>query len=100
VTALTGLIENARKEAGLSKAMLTDLERVVEQLRLAENQSQQYLEGINSALTTAFESFGNQLTGQIKRTIGETDRHLSGGVQQLNGVIQEIQMALGRLKRA
>jgi hypothetical protein len=100
VTALTSLIETARKEAGLSKAMLTDLERVVEQLRLAENQSQQYLEGVNTTLLTAFESFGTQLTGQIKKTIGETDRHLSGGVQQLNGVVQEIGVALSRLKRA
>jgi uncharacterized phage infection (PIP) family protein YhgE len=100
VTALTSLIETARKEAGLSKAMLTDLERVVGQLRLAENQSQQYLEGINSTLVSAFEAFGNQLAGQIKKTIGETDRHLSGGVQQLNGVVQEIGVALARLKRA
>jgi hypothetical protein len=100
VTALTSLIETARKEAGLSKAMLTDLERVVAQLRLAENQSQEYLEGINGTLVSAFEAFGNQLAGQIKKTIGETDRHLSGGVQQLNGVVQEIGVALSRLKRA
>ena len=76
VMALTALIDNARKEAGLSKGMLTDLERIVVQLRLAETQSQQYLEGVNKALGDAFEAFGTQLTGTIKKTIGETDRHL------------------------
>ena len=40
------------------------------------------------------EDVGTQLTGTIKKTISETDRHLSGGVQQLNGVVQEIGVAL------
>lgn len=100
VGALTALIESAKREAGLSKEMLSDLERVVGQLKLAETQSLQYLEGVNNALATSFESFGNQLRNQIKGTIGETDRHLGTGVQQLNGVVQEIGAALARLKRA
>jgi hypothetical protein len=100
VTALTALIENARAEAGLSKALITDLERIVAQLRLAETQSQQYLEGVNKTLEAAFESFGTQLAGSIKKSVGETDRHLSDGVQRLNGVVQEIGVALARLKRA
>lgn len=100
VAALTILIENARKEAGLSRAMLDDLERIVNQLRLAENQSLQYLDGVNRTLSTAFESFGTQLAGQIRKSIGESDGHLSKGVQHLNGVVQELGSALARLKRA
>src|SRR5690606_6106157 len=100
IGALTSLIENAKREAGLSKQMISDLERVVSQLKTAEDHSLQYLEGVNKALTTSFESYGNQLRNQIKRTIRETDRHLGTGVQQLNGVVQEIGAALARPKRA
>ena len=100
VAALTGLIENARKEAGLSKEMISDLERIVAQLKAAETQSHEYLEGVNKALSRSFEDFGNQLINQVKNTIAETDRHLGGGVQQLTGVVQQIGMALSRLKKA
>jgi hypothetical protein len=100
VATLSTLIENARKEAGLSRAMLDDLERIVNQLKLAENQSLEYLEGVNRTLGTAFEAFGTQLAGQIRRSIGESDGHLSKGVQHLNGVVQELGSALARLKRA
>jgi len=100
VAALTGLIENVRQEAGLSKQMLADLERLVTQLRAAESQSLQYLEGVNKTLSKAFEEFGTQLVGSVRNTIGETDRHLSNGVGQLNGVVQEIGTALARMRRA
>jgi len=100
VQTLTTLIENAKKEAGVSRQMLTDLERIVEQLRAAETQSLQYLEGVNKTLSTAFENFGRQLTEQVRKAVGETDRHLGGGVQQLTGVVQELGSALSRLKRA
>lgn len=99
VTALTGLIENVRREAGLSKAMLGDLERIVAQLRAAETQSTQYLQGVNDTLSTAFQRFGDSMLGQLTKTIGETDKHLSSGVAQLNGVVQEIGASLSRLKR-
>lgn len=100
VATLTALIENAKKEAGLSREMLTDMERIVEQLRKAETQSLQYLEGVNNTLSTAFETFGRQLTEQVRSAVGETDRQLGGGVQQLTGVVQELGSALSRLKKA
>lgn len=100
VAALTALIENAKKEAGLSRQMLSDLEGIVVQLKAAETQSLHYLEGVNKTLTTAFENFGTQLTEQVRKAVGETDRQLGGGVQQLTGVVQELGSALSRLKRA
>ena len=99
VAALTTLIENAKKEAGLSKELLGDMERIVTQLKTAETQSLQYLEGVNKTLSTAFEQFGTQLTEQVRKAVGETDRQLGGGVQQLTGVVQELGSALSRMKR-
>lgn len=99
VAALTTLIENAKKEAGVSKQLLVDMERIVVQLKSAETQSLEYLEGVNKTLSTAFEQFGTQLTEQVRKAVGETDRQLGGGVQQLTGVVQELGSALSRMKR-
>jgi hypothetical protein len=98
VQALVTLIDNAKRESGLSRQMLDDLEEIVQQLRTAEMQSKQYLEGVTATLSAAFKSFGDALTNQLKTAIGETDRHLGNGVQQLTGVVQEIGVALSRLR--
>jgi hypothetical protein len=100
VAALTALAESVRKEAGLSRQIVDDLERIVAQLRNAEGQSLQYLEQVNEALAGAFEHFNNALTKQVKSSITDTDRHLSSGVGHLNGVVQQLEIAMQRLQRA
>lgn len=80
--------------------MLRDLERIVQELRKAEEQSKEYFQHLNGALEGAFRTFGSELTTQVKDTIATTDRHLSNGVGQLTGVVQALQMALARLKKA
>ncbi len=97
---LKGLVESAGKEAGLTQSMLADLERIVQTLREAERQAAEYLNGVNQTLAESFEQFGNAMTNQLRQTIGETDRHLGHGVQQLTGVVQELGIALQRMKRA
>ena len=100
VATLAGLLEHAKQEAGLTKEMLRDLERIVQELRKAEEQSKEYFQYLNGALEGAFRTFGSELTTQVKDTIATTDRHLSNGVGQLTGVVQALQMALARLKKA
>ncbi|CAB3690808.1 anti-phage ZorAB system protein ZorA [Paraburkholderia rhynchosiae] len=97
---LKGLVESAGKEVGLTQSMLTDLEGIVQTLREAERQAAEYLNGVNQTLAESFEQFGNAMTNQLRQTIGETDRHLGHGVQQLTGVVQELGIALQRMKRA
>lgn len=100
VATLAGLLENAKQEAGLTKGMLHDLERIVQELRKAEEQSKEYFQHLNGALEGAFQAFGSALTTQVKQSIAETDRHVGSGIQQLTGVVQAIQHALSRLKKA
>tara|TARA_R110001583_G_scaffold195553_2_gene376066 strand:- start:13436 stop:15436 length:2001 start_codon:yes stop_codon:yes gene_type:complete len=97
---LDGLLNNAKQEAGLTKEMLGDLKRIVEEMRKVEAQSKEYFERLNGALEDAFRTFGSQLTTQVENTIATTDRHLANGVGQLTGVVQALQMALARLKKA
>jgi len=99
VTALTVLAEAVKKEAGLSRQIVEDLERIVIQLRSAEGQSLQYLEQVNSALVEAFDHFNSALTKQVKTSITDTDRHLGNGVNQLNGVVQQLAVAMARMQK-
>lgn len=99
VAALTVLAESVKKEAGLSRQIVDDLERIVAQLRSAEGQSLQYLEQVNSALVEAFDHFSNALTKQVKNSITDTDRHLGNGVNQLNGVVQQLAVAMARMQK-
>jgi ABC-type transporter Mla subunit MlaD len=99
VAALTVLAESVKKEAGLSRQIIDDLERIVDQLRSAEGQSLQYLEQVNSALVDAFDHFNNALTKQVKSSITDTDRHLGNGVNQLNGVVQQLAVAMARMQK-
>jgi hypothetical protein len=99
VAALTVLADSVKKEAGLSRQIVDDLERIVAQLRSAEGQSLQYLEQVNSALVDAFDHFSNALTKQVKNSITDTDRHLGNGVNQLNGVVQQLAVAMARMQK-
>lgn len=100
VAALTGLIEAAKKEAGVSQELVSSIKASAEAMRSAEAQSREHLAGVNAALKKAFEDFGIQLVGRIKDAIAETDRHLAQGTGHLNGVVQELANAVQRMKRA
>jgi uncharacterized phage infection (PIP) family protein YhgE len=95
-----GLIESAKKEAGVSQELVANLKTSAESLRQAESTSRAHLEEVNAALVKAFSDFGNAMVGQVKSTIAETDRHLSQGTGHLNGVVQELANAVHRMKRA
>jgi hypothetical protein len=99
VVALTALIDNAKREAGLSKQMLADMQRLIDELGTAEDHAQQYLQKINDALVKGFSDFGTQLSNQVANTIKQTDTHLSKGVGHLTGVVQELGVALARMPR-
>jgi hypothetical protein len=99
VTSLTALIDSAKREAGLSKDLIKAIQDGVTALRDAEAGSRAHLADVNAALTKAFEEFGTQLVSQVKKTIAETDRHLTSGTGHLNGVVQELANAVHRMKK-
>jgi len=94
------LIETAKRDAGVNKQLVDDMERVVGGLKGVEEQTVTYLNQVNTVLQRAFNDFGNAMTNQIAETIGQTDTHLGQSVQYLNGVLQELGSQLARLKKA
>lgn len=100
VAALTGLIESAKKEAGISQELVASMRTSADALRQAGDESRAHLDQVNAALVKAFTDFGNSLVSQVKSTIAETDRHLAQGTGHLNGVVQELANAVQRMKKA
>lgn len=100
VAALMGLIESAKKEAGVSQELVASIKASAEAMRKSEADSREHLDKVNLALVKAFADFGHQLVSQVKSTIAETDRHLAQGTGHLNGVVQELANAVQRMKRA
>ncbi len=100
VAALMGLIEAAKKEAGVSQQLVASIKASAETMLQSEADSRDHLDKVNAALVKAFADFGNQLVSQVKSTIAETDRHLAQGTGHLNGVVQELANAVQRMKRA
>jgi len=99
VASLTGLIESARKEAGVSQELVANIKESADVIRKSEAESREHLQRVNDALVKAFTDFGSSLVGQVKSTIAETDRHLAQGTGHLNGVVQELARAVQRMQR-
>ena len=100
VASLMGLIESAKKEAGVSQELVAGMKASAEAMKRAEADARDHLGKVNDALVKAFTDFGNSLVSQVKATIAETDRHLAQGTGHLNGVVQELATAVQRMKRA
>lgn len=100
VAALMGLIESAKKEAGVSLELVASMKASAEIMKRAEDEARDHLGKVNEALVKAFTDFGNSLVSQVKASIAETDRHLAQGTGHLNGVVQELATAVHRMKRA
>ncbi len=99
VLALTGLIESAKREAGVSQQLIDGVESSVKALRQAEEESRRNLNAVNDQLVAAFETFGNSLVGQVQRVVGETDKNISVLSNQLTGVVQELAQFMQRMRK-
>ncbi len=99
VLALTGLIEAAKREAGISQQLIEGVESSIKALRVAEEESRRNLSAVNDQLVSAFETFGNSLVSQVQRVVGETDKNISVLSNQLTGVVQELAQFMQRMRK-
>ena len=99
VLQLQSLVENAKKEAGLSTQMLTDLERILGALQTAERQSTDYLNQVNSVLEVSFQKFGQEMVAQVEALKTSSDTLLTGSLSALEGAVQSMLMSVAKLKK-
>jgi hypothetical protein len=99
VASLMGLIESAKKEAGVSKELVESIQVSAAALKNAESQSREHLEQVNTALVKAFNDFGSALVEQVRKSVKETDAHMATGMGQLSGVVQGLVQAVQRMTK-
>ena len=90
VLQLQSLVENAKKEAGLSSQMLADLERILSALQTAEKQSTDYLNQVNAVLKGSFQQFGQEMVAQVESLKISSDTLLTGSLSALEGAVQSM----------
>lgn len=100
VLQLQNLVDNAKKEAGLSSQMLADLERILSSLQTAEKQSTDYLNQVNAALKGSFQQFGQEMVAQVDALKVSSDTLLSGSLNALEGAVQSMLMSVAKLKKS
>lgn len=100
VLQLQNLVDNAKKEAGLSSQMLADLEKILSSLQTAEKQSTDYLNQVNSALKDSFQQFGQEMVAQVDALKVSSDTLLSGSLNALEGAVQSMLMSVAKLKKS
>ena len=88
VLELTGLVEVARREAGVGKEIVAEMERVITTMRSAETTSTQYLEKINSVLEQSFETFNAEMIESVKQINKENNQTLTAATSTLSGVVE------------
>lgn len=98
VESLQKLLDAVRQETGIKKELINDIQRVTDTLRETEDQSIQYLKQVNQVLIKSFQDFGSAMKNQVSQNITLTDTHLSSGVNQLTGVIQELGAQLQKMR--
>ena len=100
VLQLQNLVENAKKEAGLSSQMLSDLERILGALQTAEKQSTDYLNQVNSVLKGSFQQFGQEMVAQVEVLKEKSDTLLTGSLGALEGAVQSMLIQMTKLKKS
>ena len=100
VLQLQSMVENAKKEAGLSSQMLSDLERILAALQTAERQSTDYLNQVNSVLEGSFQKFGQEMVAQVEALKTSSDTLLTGSLSALEGAVQSMLMSVAKIKNS
>jgi putative membrane protein len=99
VLSLQELVENAKKESGIGSRMISDLERILGSLQTAEKQSVEYLEKVNNVLRESFETFGREMTSQVRNVSGENDKLLSQSLGALQAAVESMIASVARSRR-
>ncbi len=97
VSELNVTLDNAKRDASMTSALIGRIEAATSQLARAQTQSESYLKGVTEVLVKSHESFAEN----VGKTMRESNRHfqdelskavelLSGAIRNLGDVVDEI----------
>jgi hypothetical protein len=85
---LTALIATAKREAGVSEKIVSDMERIISTLNSTEKLSTEYLDKVNSVLEEAFEKFNVEMLAQVKKINAENDQLMASSIGALRAAVE------------
>jgi hypothetical protein len=83
-------METAKKEAGMTTQLVTQLKLAADQLGQAEKQAEVYLQGINKVLAETHQSFAAEISKTLRQGNSTFQTELSQAVSALRGGIQDL----------
>jgi hypothetical protein len=99
VLELTGLVEIARREAGVGKDIVAEMERVISTMKTAEVSSTQYLDKINSVLKDSFETFNTEMLSAVEKMNKENVQILSSAASSLSSAVEVMVASVLKLRK-
>jgi len=97
VVELRAIVEAARKEASLTADVLNRIDGSAQRLGAAQRQADEYLDGVNSVLADAHESFANEVKRTLELSNSEFHKKLTSAVSMLHSTVQELEATLGTI---
>jgi len=85
---LTALIATAKREAGVSEKIVSDMERIMSTLNSTEKLSTEYLDKVNSVLEDAFEKFNVEMISQVRKINAENDQLMASSIGALRAAVE------------
>ncbi|WP_334108521.1 anti-phage ZorAB system protein ZorA [Methylobacillus sp.] len=90
VSDLKQTVENARHEASLTSAILSQIDAAAQKLVAAQQDADHYLEGVSNVLEEAHEAFAQHVTSTLKKGNADFHRELADATNHLRGAVQDL----------
>ncbi|ULR90340.1 anti-phage ZorAB system protein ZorA [Comamonas sp. B21-038] len=97
VTELRKTVESARKEASLTTDILARIESSATRLGTAQQQADEYLEGVSRVLGEAHTTFATEVRRTLEKANTEFHNKLSASVGLLSASVQELEVTLASI---
>jgi predicted nucleic acid-binding Zn-ribbon protein len=99
INALGDVVAQAKREAGVSQQIVSDMEKVAQQLRQVEQQTRDYFNHLNDLLDKAFGTFGDAVTRELGKSNAAFQSELTTGTNLLKGAFTELAAVVGTLHK-
>ena len=99
IDTLKGIIDQAKREAGVSQKIVDDMGKVGQQLSQVEAQTQAYFDQLNRLLNTAFSTFGDAVTLELGKSNAAFQTELGKGVKILEAAFVQLAAVISTINK-
>jgi ABC-type transporter Mla subunit MlaD len=97
VVELNSIIDLTKRDASMTSDIIRRIEAAAEQLAAAQNQSEDYLLGINNVLVKAHEAFAENVERTLRESNKQFQRELGDAVNLVSAAVKELGDTLDEL---